>query len=36
MAIRNTQLVIKNSNVPSKPFSGGTFLQGEAFVNTAD
>jgi len=36
MAIRNTQLVIKNSNVPNKPFSGGTFLQGEAFVNTAD
>ena len=36
MAIRNTQLVIKNSNVPSKPFSGGTFLQGEGFVNTAD
>lgn len=36
MAIRNTKLVIKNSDVPSKPFSGGTFLQGEAFVNTAD
>ena len=36
MAIRNTQLVLKNSNIPNKPFSGGTFLQGEAFVNTAD
>jgi hypothetical protein len=36
MAIRDTRLVIKNSDIVNRPFSGATLLAGEAIVNTAD
>jgi hypothetical protein len=36
MAIRNTKLVIKNSDIVNRPYSGATLLAGEAIVNTAD
>jgi hypothetical protein len=36
MAKRNAKLVIKNSDIVNRPYSGATLLAGEAIVNTAD
>ena len=36
MAIRNTKLILKNSDIVNRPLPGSGLLGGEAIVNTAD
>jgi hypothetical protein len=36
MANRSTRLILKNSDIVNRPYSGATLLAGEAIVNTAD